>query len=338
MRGNFVVGSLAALLCLVAPPVHAQPVTEITMMTWGGAFLDAFKTAADEFQKQTGIRVVFVTQVGAVDGYTKVKAQKASPQVDVLSTIESTAQLAAADGLVLPLDAGRIPVLKELPASFVEPASVGVWVSPRGIFYRRDLVPFDIRAWTDLWDPRLNGRVGVSVNLDNASFLVMSALINGGSEKAIEPGFAKITALKPNVAAVYKTDLEAIRLLQTGEIAVAGWGTLSNVYKLLGANSNYRFVAPAGPQFFPSMRLVIIKGRRPEQNAAAEKFVNLLLGPETQTKLAEALATIPVHPKARRPAALSTLIPEKLAPYQINWTVVNEGYQEWLTRWGRVLQ
>ena len=42
--------------------------TEITMMTWGGAFLDAFKAAADEYQKQSGVRVVFVTQVGAVVG------------------------------------------------------------------------------------------------------------------------------------------------------------------------------------------------------------------------------------------------------------------------------
>jgi putative spermidine/putrescine transport system substrate-binding protein len=337
MRKKLVVGSLLVLMLFPAL-VRAQPATEITMMTWGGAFLDAFKGAADEFQKQTGVRVVFVTQVGAVDGYNKLKAQKASPQVDVLSTIESIAQLAAADGMVLPLDAGRIPALKELPANFVDPASVGVWVSPRGIFYRKDLVPFEIRSWTDLWDQRLNGRVGVSVNLDNASFLVMSALINGGSEKAIEPGFARVTALKPNVAAVYKTDLEAIRLLQTGEIAVAGWGTLSNVYKLLGPESNYRFVVPAGPQFFPSMRLVIIKGRRPEQSAAAEKFVNLLLSPEIQSKMTAAIATIPVHPKAQRPAALRSLIPEKITPYQINWTVVNEGYQEWLSRWARVLQ
>lgn len=330
---------IVALLSSVAlfTPSMASA-TEITMMTWGGAFLDAFKVAAEEFEKQTGHKVTFVTQVGAVNGYTTLKTQRAAPQVDVLSTLESLAELAAKDDMVVPIDTAKMPALKEMPQDLTNATSVPVWLSPRGIFYRKDLVPFEIRAWKDLWDPRLKGQVGISINLDNASFLVVSALINGGSEKSIEPGFENVKALKPNVAAVYKTDLEAIRLLQTGEISVAGWGGLSNVHKLLGPDSNYRFVVPEGPQLLPLVRVIIVKGRTPEQTAVAQQFVNLMLTPDIQAKMTRIANTIPLHPKAERPPTLQAYVPEKLTPYQVDWTAVNEGYSTWLTRWQRELR
>jgi putative spermidine/putrescine transport system substrate-binding protein len=333
------IGRIVALLlsmAMLAPSLARA--TEITMMTWGGAFLDAFKIAAAEFEEQTGHRVIFVTQVGAVGGYTTVKTQRSAPQVDILATIESLAQLAPKDDLAVPLDLAKMPAASEIPADLRDATSVPVWLSPRGIFYRKDLVPFEIRSWKDLWDPRLKGRVGVSITLDNASFLIMAALINGGSEKAIEPGFQSLATLKPNVAAVYKTDLEAIRLLQTGEIAVAGWGGLSNVSKLLGPDSNYRFVLPEGPQLLPLARVFVVKGRSPEQTAAAQQFVNLLASADMQAKMTRVTNTIPVNPKAERPESLRTFVPDKLSPYQIDWSAVNEGYPTWLTRWQKVLQ
>jgi putative spermidine/putrescine transport system substrate-binding protein len=319
-----------------AIPANAET---IRVMTWGGLWLDIFRPIAADFEKKTGNKVEFVVQSGAADGMTKLAAQRANPQVDVWTSIESTVQSATKEGLLAPLDPKKIPNLQELPASLKTETSAAIWLSPRGIFYRKDLVPFEITKWQDLWDPRLKGKVGVTFELDRGSFVIMAALLNGGSEKNIGPGFEKVKELKDNIHAVYKTDPESIKLLETGEISVAGWGILPNVYRRLGPDSQYRFVMPA-PRFLATIPVSIVKGRSPEQLAAAEAFVNQMLAPESQTVMASIAGTIPANPKAAVPDKLKTVLPALPVPdvYNVDWSEVDKHYAEWQDTWAREIQ
>jgi putative spermidine/putrescine transport system substrate-binding protein len=323
----------------VATPTPASAETVLKMMTWGGLWLDIFRPVAADFEKKTGIKVEFVVQSGAGDGMTKLAAQRANPQVDLWTSIESTVQAATKSGLLAPLDAKRIPNMLELPAVLRTDTSIAIWLSPRGVFYRKDLVPFDIVKWQDLWDPRLKGKIGVTFELDRGSFLIMAALLNGGSEKNIGPGFEKVKALKDNIHAVYKTDPESIKLLETGEIAVAGWGILPNVYRRLGPDSQYRFVMPA-PRFLAPIPVSIVQGRGAEQLAAAEAFVNHMLSPESQTIMASIAGTLPANPKAAIPEKLKTVLPGLPVPevYNVDWAEVDKHYSEWQDTWAREIQ
>jgi putative spermidine/putrescine transport system substrate-binding protein len=335
--------ALAAALsvAVMLPTVtHAQEAAkEIRLMTWGGSWLDIFRPVAEKFEKETGIKVEFVVQSGAGDGLNRITAQKGNPQVDVWTSIASTVQVATKAELLETLDESKLPNMKSIPADLKGSTYSAIWLSPRGIFYRKDLVPFEIKTWEDVWDPRLKGKVGTSFALDRGNFLVLAALLNGGSEKDIEPGFKKMAELQPNLHAVYKSDPESIKLLETGEISVAAWGILPNVYRHLGPDSKYAFVMPA-PRFLADIPVSIVKGRGDAQREAALKFVNYMLSPESQTTMASIAGTIPANPKAEAPEKLKTIIPPMPVAdvYKIDWSIVNANYSKWEERWMREVQ
>jgi len=342
MTKRMIAGAIALFASVTLAPsaVLAQEVAkEIKVMTWGGLWLDIFRPVAEKFEKETGIKVEFVVQSGAGDGLNKIIAQKANPQVDVWTSIASTVEAATKAGLLEELKHAEYPNMKDVPDSLKTSTSSAIWLSPRGIFYRKDLVPFEIKTWQDLWDPRLKGKVGVSFALDRGNFLVLAALLNKGSEKNIDPGFAKVAELKNNIHAIYKSDPESIKLLETGEIAVAAWGILPNVYRHLGPDSKYVFVMPA-PRFLAEIPVSIVKGRSPAQTAAAKKFVDFMLRPDSQTTMASIAGTIPANAKAAVPEKLKTVIPAIPVPdvYKMDWSVVNANYSKWEERWMREVQ
>lgn len=332
--------SAALILPLVGTPATAQELAkEIRMMTWGGHWLDIFRPVAEAFEKDTGTKVEFVVQSGAADGLNKIMAQRNNPQVDVWTSIASTVQSATRSGLLAALDPAKIPQIAKMPKEFVKETGVSIWLSPRGIFYRKDMVPFEIKTWQDLWDPRLKGKIGVTLALDRGSFLIVSALLNGGDERKIEAGFEKVKALRDNIHAVYSTDPESIKLLETGEIAVVAWGALPNVYRHLGPDSKYTFVMPT-PRFLADIPVSIVKGRSPAQQAAAEKFVDYMLRPEYQTIMSSIAGTVPANPAAAIPEKLKTIVPSLPITdvYTVDWTHVNSQFSSWEDRWAREVQ
>ena len=328
----------AALLiaAAIAVPPAADAQTEIVLMTWGGAFRDAFEAAKADIEKAAGVRLTFVTQAGAAAGLSRLEAQKASPQVDLWTSIVSTAQDGLKSGVVEELPIAQIPNVKQVPDYLVSPAGVAIWTSLRGIFYRRDKVPFEIKTWEDLWDPRLKGLVSTSLLLDKGNFLIMAALINGGNERDIDRGFEKVKALKPNLALFYKTDAESIKFLQAGEAAVAGWGILPNVYKLLGPDSSYRFVVPARPQFLAPIPISLVKGR--PNRAEALRTIDAILSPPIQEKLVETLGSVPANRTAKAPEKIRGFVPPLTSVYNIDWNHVNARFSEWESRWNREVQ
>lgn len=327
-------------LALLQPNSAAAQANEINLLTWGGHYLDTFGPVAKEFEKETGIRVNLVVQSGAKDGLTKITAQKNDPQVDVWLSIQSTAQAAADAGLLAELNPEQIPNLKVLPKELVTKHSVVMSMSPRGIAYRTDLVPFPIKSWEDVWDSRLKNKVGMSFVIDTGSPLILAALLNGGNEQNIEPGFAKMTALKPNLAGFFKTDSESVKFLESGEFAVIGYAILANFYLKLGPDSNIKFVMPDKPKFLAPIPAAIVKGRGAEREKAAARFVDYLLAPKSQEFITGRFGQVPANPSAKLPTALAEIIPPLPLTdvYNVDWEVVNKNYADWNRRWNRDIQ
>ena len=311
-------------------PVAAQ--TTIVIQTWGGAFIDALNTVKADIEKSTGTRLEFITQANSAVGLQRLEAQKHNPQVDLWMTADSTSAVALAEGVVEPVPADLVPNLKDIPANLVFPAGPTIWSSPRGICYRVDKTPFAIKTWEDLWDPRLKGMITTTIS-DKGMFVIMASLLGGGSEKNIDPGFAKVKALKPNLGAIYTADAEALKLMQIGEVNVAGYCILGVVYKLLGPGSNYKFVMPAKPQFMTVNLVTMIKGR-PHKDAAA-KVINAILDPSIQERIVEQLGSIPSNKNAKAPANIRDVIPPLENIVMPDWDYVNAHYGDWVERWNR---
>jgi putative spermidine/putrescine transport system substrate-binding protein len=324
---------------LAVSSLSAQAV-EINMLTWGGHYLDTFQPVAREFEKETGHRVNLVVQSGAKDGLTKIMAQRGNPQIDVWLSIDSTATAAAEAGLLADLDPALIPNMKVLPQGMTTRTSLSVVLSPRGIAYRKDLTPFPISDWKDLWDSRLKNKVGMSFVIDTGTPLIMAALLNGGSEKDIEPGFTAMKALKPNLAGFFKTDNESVKYLESGEFAVIGYSVLANFYLKLGPDSNIQFVIPDKPKFLAAIPAAIVKGRGTEREKVAHQFVNYLLEPKAQEFITGRFGQIPVNPAAKLPGALQKMVPELPLQnvYSVDWDIVNTNYQAWNRRWNEEIQ
>jgi putative spermidine/putrescine transport system substrate-binding protein len=335
----------AVLLSVIVVGLAAGPAArpasaaiEIVFLTWGGVYQDLFRPIAADFEKATGIKVTFAVQGSAKDGLSKLMTQKENPQVDVWTSNESPVKVATDSGLLAQMSPEKIPNLRAVPRQFVTPTGAALWLSPRGIIYRADQVPFEPKRWEDLWDARLKSKIGVSFPIDTGSFLIMAALINGGSERNIEPGFEKAKALQPNIAVFYKTDPESIKLLEAGEIGVAGFGILANIYTRLGGGSPYRFVIPEKPQFLPVIPVSIVKGRGAEREEASAKFVNHLLSKEVQERLAAKTGTVPANASAQPAEGIRAVVPPLTNVYLIDWDVVNANYNQWEDRWNREIQ
>lgn len=338
MRNKIFAAALGAA-ALLGPSGPSQAL-EINFLVWGGHYLDTYRPLTEKFKKETGIDVNLVVQSGAKDGLTKITAQKNDPQVDVWFSIESTAAAAAEAGLLADIKPEMIPNLQSLPKEYVTKNTIVQVLSPRGIAYRTDLVPFEIKDWNDLWDPRLKNKIGMSFVIDTGSPLVMASLLGGGSEKNADPGFEKMKSLKPNIAGFFKTDQESVKFLESGEFAVIGYAILANFYLKLKPDSNIRFVMPDKPKFLAPIPGAIVKGRGAEREAAAHKFMNFMLSPETQEWVTGRFGQVPANPKAKLPEALQKIIPALPLTnvYSIDWDVVNANYAAWNDRWNKEIQ
>lgn len=313
---------------------------EINFLTLGGHYLETYGPLVAKFEKETGIHVNLIVQTAARESLARILAQKDNPQIDVWTSVESIASAAAEAGLLAELKPAQLPNLAELPAEFFKKHYVMTSQSPRGIIYRKDLVPFEIKDWKDLWDPRLKGKIGVSYVIDTASTLVMASLVGGGDEKHIDVGFERMRALKPNIAGIFRSDQEAIKFLESGEFGVLGFAILTNFYLKLSPDSPIRFVMPDTPKFLASIPLAIVKGRGAEREAASHKFVNFMLAAENQEFVTSRFGHFPTNPKAPIPERLKGVISSLPLSnvHTIDWATVNANFSVWGDRWTREIQ
>src|SRR5512136_125123 len=124
------------------PSAKAQ--SEVVINTWGGAFLEAFNAVQPDIEKVSGVKVKMTTHPGAAAGLSRLIAQKDNPQVDLFTGIESTAYDGGKAGVFEELTPALVPNMAKVPKELVMPHGVSIWVSLRGIFYRGDMVPFEM--------------------------------------------------------------------------------------------------------------------------------------------------------------------------------------------------
>ncbi len=323
-----------ALLGAFLPGAAMAQDKRLTLMTYGALWERIFRPLADDLKKDTGITLEYVSQTSAVEGLTKLQANRDKPQADVWFTSESVALRAATDTkLFVPLDPVKIPNLKMLMKGAANDWFVASYYAPLGIVYRPDLVPGGkITSWNDLWQPAFKNKVSLPApNIFPGRMILISTLLNGGDINNIQPGLEFLAKQKPNLAAIHSADAQARRALAQGEI----WAMVTSP-SAVGALRDQKIPAamvspkPA-PLFFEG---VMITRSGKEDLAAA--FVNKLLSPEWQKFITDSYNMGPVRTDVKPSAAFLEAMPKEGDGVVVDEAYINANIGKWTDRFNEV--
>src|ERR687897_1401700 len=101
---------------------QAKP-AQMVLMTWGGLWGDAMRDGAgNQFEKETGIKIVQDRSGSPADRITKIKVSINDQKFDLVQLHDGLVPLAVAQGALEPLnkDSPRLPNLKYIPPRFVQ--------------------------------------------------------------------------------------------------------------------------------------------------------------------------------------------------------------------------
>ena len=274
------------------------------------------------------------------DQIARMVASRGNPRSDVFITDDGPMYRA--------IDLGLCGKVTDPPADLIEGArykddrAVGFGVLTSGISYNTKYFAehgwSPPTSWDDLSAPRYRGLLAFPPvnNTWGVLGLVMLARAHGGGEANMEPGFATMKAIAPNVVAfdLFKTN----EMYQTGQIVIAVTAS-ARAKALMDTGFPVEYVYPK--EGSPAVMVSVCPIARPDALPAAQAFIQYLLTPEAQLLMAQKLSHAPVNKKTELPASVGRTMPigdNASRVIRPDWTVINEHRAEWDKRWTREIE
>lgn len=209
-----------------------------------------------------------------------------------------------ADRLLAPVQRDRLPNLAQLEPRFQQPDwdpelkwSIPYMVTAAGIAYNRKLNPSP-RAWADMWDPRLRGRLTM---LDDPFDVIGACLkklgfsINSSDPDQLRAARAEAVAQKVLLRAYLNAEVRD-QLVSGDVLAAQMWNTTAQ--QAMDSSSDIGFAYPAeGYAVYPDCAVILRESKRPE---LAHQFINFLLRPDVAAANALAARTTTTNAGARK--------------------------------------
>ena len=337
--------SLAALALAVAAaaPVAAQQKT-FYVAGYGGSFEQSLrKDLFPAFEKKHGVKIEYIAG-NSTDTLAKLQAQRANQQIDVAIVDDGPMYQAISLGFCGPIQG--LPAADIFDAArYKDNKAVGIGLVGTGIMYNtryfKEKGWAPPTSWNDLKDPKYKKLLVIPPinNTYGLHTLVMFARMNGGSEKAIDPGFKVMKEqVNPNVLAYEPSPGKMTELFQSGQAVIGVWGT-GRVHSFAVTGFPVEFVYPKeGTVTLLSSVCPIAK---PNQSPIAHEFVKAMIDPAFQATLAKEYGYGPVNRKTKIDPASLPMAPVgdragKLL--NVDWDVINERREDWTKRWNREVE
>jgi putative spermidine/putrescine transport system substrate-binding protein len=221
-----------------------------------------------------------------------MKQQKGNPSIDIAWIDGGISELAAAEGVVAPIDPGKVPNVAGLLDEAIYKSKDGKIYAlstgfyALGIAYNTKEVKTAPTSWWDLWKPEYAGKVTLPspVNAAGIPFFTHIITLTGGNLDNPAPGVEKLKTLK--VSSFYDASGVAQAALESGEaIAAAYYNTAA--WAITDKGLPIAFVVPKEGAPANDIRVHIAKGTKNLE--AAEKFVNYTVSQEAMNCLADKL-------------------------------------------------
>lgn len=337
-RRRLVKAGAASLVIGGIAPVARAAGGNLVSTVFGGAYERAYRAAILEpFAKETGVQVSLKLGMSS-EWLTNSMVNRAHPEIDLLLLPYPDNVKAVAAGVAIPLTAADIPNMQDLdPHWYQQFRNMGVALDyvGYGIAYREDLVPKAPTSWKDLWNPAYRSKVTIPDigSWGSWEMLVVAARMNGGSEDNMAQAFPALKKLKPNVRQFFRSGVDIVQLLGSGEAWVCGMTTNIAPYDLIDAGKPVKFVYPSDGAMAGVASYHIAKN---SPNAAlCKQFVNYALSPKAQAAFCNAVIAGPVN----RKAVVGDKVHERVAPLSqlttFDWFKILPQMQDLADRWNQ---
>ena len=332
---------------LLSGPGLAEAATPLVLACYPGAPETFIRDEIiPRFEKQFDAKVTYVT--GNSPGtIAKLEAQKANPQIDVACIDDGPLVQAKGMGLLEPVDPKDLPNLSQMQdiSVFKDGIGVGWGLFRLGIAFNPDLlaknnIPIPT-SWNDLANPALKDHVVVnSIAISYTPILLtLLAKANGGDEHNIDPGFAEMKKIRPNVF-TFDTTADITPFFQQEE-AWAGVWTDSETYSYVQRTGfPLKFVFPKEGTTAIQTTIEVVKGTK--QHDLAAKFINYFIGSEAQELMAQKLGWLPANKEAKLPSDMAAIIASPPGSGD-NMTTIDHKYlgeqrPAWVERWNKEIE
>lgn len=345
---RFGVACLALVLVLAGTiPGEAQTKNEVVLAAWGASYEEAFrKTIIPEFEKRFGAKVVYVPGISS-QTLAKLLAQKDAPQIDVALFNDPPFTQARKQGLLAPLDKERVKNLVEMHDFARVPGDIGVafYTAADCVYYNTDV--FQQKGWArptswlDLFDPKFKGHLTIHsiTNGIGLSFFLMVNKIMGGDLNNVEPGFAKIKTIKPNVI-VFDKFAETPKLIQQRESWIGTW--LTDRVGNLKATSGFPIgcsLPKEGATANIGFAALVKGGPNP---VLGNELINMLISAEMGSQFAKILGFGPLNKKVQLDPETASIVVhgkeqlDRLIVFDAD--TVNAKRPMWTERWNKEIE
>ncbi len=280
------------------------------------------------------LRPVFDTEETKSTGIlNRLLAEAGHPQADLFWSGDPVRTFVLVDrGMVQPY---RSPSAEDIPGEFK--AEDGMWTGfaarARVLLVNHDLVPRgeEPRSIRDLAAPRWAGKAAMANPLYGTTTMHVAALFTVWGEAEAK---RFLDAVKANRVRIASSNGEVKRLVEAGEVAF-GLTDTDDAYEAVRSHPNLSVVYPdqqgMGTLFMPTT-VVLIEGA--PHPAAARAMIDCLLGPDTERRMAEAAAHMPL--RSGIPTPKGVMAAGGLRTMEVDYAAVAKTMGEiepWLRRW-----
>ncbi|NQV79538.1 MAG: ABC transporter substrate-binding protein [Alphaproteobacteria bacterium] len=337
-RRSLLKGAAAAGVIAGFPSiVRAQSKTLVTTL-FGGIYEKNYRLAViDPFEKATGAKIE-IKYGGAGDWLTSSIVNKDNPEIDIAFLSLPVAMKAIkTEGVFMDLPMNLIPNAKDVDPIFYDlydRKAVGFNYAPYGLVYRTDKVTPAPTSWGDLWKPEFAGKILLPDLSGGGAYetVVIAAILNGGSETDLEPGYEALKRLKKDVFRFYKNNNEPIPIYEQGQAIIGGWYS-ARAYAIQDKGVPFDFVTPKEGSPVGVLSYHIAKNSK--NRDLAVEFVNFSLSKQAQ----EVFANNMEYGVVNRDAVITGRARQRIATHdqlmRLDWKKIEPQMSAMAERWQR---
>ncbi len=291
---------LFSLAALLGAPFAAQAGSELNLFGWSEYIP---QTVIDGFSRQTGIKVNFETYSSNEEMISKLVA--GGGRYDLVQPSDYAAEAMIRQKLLQPLDAAKLPNLKNLSAEFTQLPHdpTGRFTVPYmsgtvGIVVNTEKVKTAVTSYRDVFQPRFKDRI-VVLN-DNREIISWALHVLGLPINTINaPALAKVRPVLAEwvkLVKVFDSDSPKTALLN-GDVDIGlVWSGEAAI--LWNQNKKFHYLIPTeGAHQFNDVLAIPTVAQNP---AAAHQFINYILRPEVSKLISAAFPYTNPNAAARR--------------------------------------
>ena len=247
----------------------------------------------DAFAAEYGVTVSVLTYNSQEEAMANIRSGAVAYDIAVVEN-DIIPQLVA-DNMLAGINLRNIPNFKNIYQQFRDMAydpgnkhSIPYNWGTSGLLVRSDLVTEPITGWTDLWDPRYAGKIGVRnqpVEMINIALQSLGYPLGASDPVQLEAALARLVELKGSVVEVAPDADAALQALNDGTVWILqGWN--GDVISVREENPAVQYILPKeGTLLWWDSFVISINS---PNKAAAELFLDFVLRPENGAQIVEA--------------------------------------------------